>query len=129
MLDLTVETLNILMYSQKNPLGGGLFSVSCRSKVYTCNLIGRRLRRLGFPVLVLQDSCFYARYLCLTFSNKVAGFQSMGCNFFEIKVFDKYIRTKGYLQCVNEDLILLECRFRCQCQCQDFQMNITKTMD
>ena len=47
----------------------------------------------GFPAWFLPDSSFdisakFLRDICHSLSNKVAGLQSIGCNFTEKKVFD-----------------------------------------
>ena len=39
---------------------------------------------------------FSARYLCKTFSDKVAGLQSIGCDFIGNNVFDKNIHSISF---------------------------------
>ena len=57
----------------------------------------RGLQNRGFLKWVLHDNSFSiigkfsARYLCKTFSDKVAGFQSIVCDFIRNNVFDKKI--------------------------------------
>ena len=61
------------------------------------NFIKKGLRHRGFPIWVHHGNSFSiigkfsSRYLCETFSDKVAGFQSIGCNFIGNNMFDKNI--------------------------------------
>ena len=63
----------------------------------------------GFFTVTLfkLSEIIFCEILCKTFSGKVAGFQSIGCDFIENNVFDKkYLelafKSKGYLYCVKK---------------------------
>ena len=84
------------------------------------------------PIWIFQDNYFQiigkfsARYLCKTFFDKVAGFQSIGCDFIGNNVFDKTFQKqllKNYIYIGMPMMPMLMPIPRCRCR--DFQMAVT----
>ena len=63
--------------------------------VYPSNFFKKGLQHRRLPIWILLGNYFkiigkfFARCLCKTFSDKVASFQSIGCDFIGNNLFDK----------------------------------------